>query len=518
MKKTSLGLGSFSFVLAITGCAADVDDGATTARVRVAHLSPDAPPVDFCIAEAGTGAFVGPVLAGAGGLAGISYGHVTKYLDVAPAQYDVRLVAPAAADCSASLGGLPDFTNLPALPAGAVATIAATGKVSHGSAPFELRAYLDDAELDADNAKLRFIHASPGTPNVDVGIGGGVAFTPVFANIPFGGLQAHDDGYVTTPPLADLEISARATGTTADVISVKPVKLGGGTITTAFAIGEIGNATAPLRVLVCNDSAAPHQIETECAITGGTPERAKVRIAHLSPDAPAVDVCIATAGSPFTTPLFASLGARVGLAYPQVTEYVELPIASYDVRVILATETTCANPAVADTKGIALAKDLTATVAAIGIVDPSGEAIANPRFRLAVFADSVDVAANKTKIRFIHASPGTGNVDVGIQTAHGFAKLFGNVEFGKFAVHGGVDAIGYVEADPLTATVSARLANATTDALTIPNVTLGAGQLATAFAIGAKTGQTANPLRVLLCADSTRTQALLAKCAVAPAQ
>ena len=131
--------------------------------MRVAHLSPDALAVDLCLAPAGTQAFVGPVLAGAGALDGIAYGKVTKYLEVEAQPYDVRLVNVGANDCTQGLG--PDTTNLPALPAGGAVTIAATGKIAHGtgSAAFQLRAYVDDATVGDGEAKLRFIHASPGT-------------------------------------------------------------------------------------------------------------------------------------------------------------------------------------------------------------------------------------------------------------------------------------------------------------------------------------------------------------------
>jgi hypothetical protein len=514
-------LSSIVLGTSLLGCATVTTEepgtGEATARIRVAHLSPDAPAVDFCIAAAGTGEFAGPVLAGAGGIAGLSYSKVTKYLDVEPNQYDVRLVAPGSADCSASLGGLPDVTNLPTLTAGATATIAATGLLSHGNtAPFELKAYIDDASVADGQAKLRFIHASPGTPNVDVGVGGGVAFTTVFANVEYGGFQAHDNGYIKTSPLSGIEISARATGATSDAIAVKPVALPAGAIATAFAIGEIGNAQAPLRVLICNDNGEPHDLETECAVTGAEPERAQVRIAHLSPDAPAVDVCITTAGGDLSaaTPLFASLGARQGLAYPQVTAYVELPIASYDVRVIAATETTCANGAVPDTKDVTLSQGLFATVAAIGDLDRGGTAIADPGFRLAVYVDTNEVGAGKAKLRFVHASPGTPNVDVGLSSGANFLRLFGNVEFGKVAAHGGIDSLGYLEANPFTSTVSARATGSSSDAIVIHGVTLPAGAIATAFAIGNKTGQVANPLRVLICVDNARTGTLLAQCSV----
>jgi hypothetical protein len=511
---TSIGLGMY--LVAFGGCAEVQSDYGNTAHVRVAHLSPDAPAVDFCLAPAGTDRFTGPVLGGAGGLVGIAYGKVTRYFEVAPLAYDVRLVAPGSVDCAKGL--VPDFTDLPALPADGAVTIAAIGKLEHGTdvPAFELRAYVDRLEVDPDQASLRFIHASPGTPNVDVGLGGGALFQPVFADVAYGGLLAHDDGYVTTAPLAGVELSARATGSTSDVLAIKPASLERGTIATAFAIGELGSATTPLRVLLCADSAPPHALETECALVGDEPERAHVRIAHLSPDAPAVDLCITTTGGAFDqAPFLHAIGLRAGLAYPQVTEYVELPIATYDVRVIAATEATCANPAVPDIRGVAVGPGF-ATVAAIGALDRSGPAIGDPGFQLAVYADTLEVATGKGKLRFIHASPGTPNVDVGLGSGHGFIRLFGNVEFGKIAVHGGIDALGYLEANPFTSSVSARVTGGASDALIIPSVTLDAGDIATAFAIGNKSGSAAPPLRVLLCRDSARTQALLAQCIVAP--
>lgn len=491
-----------------SGCAATTEDPTfgETARVRVAHLSPDAPAVDFCIAPAGTQAFTGPVLAGAGALTGIAYGKVTKYLEVEAQAYDVRLVTVGAPDCTRGLG--PDTIDLPALPAGGAVTIAATGKITHGtgSAAFQLRAYVDDTAVGADTAKLRFIHASPGTPAVDVGLGGGLLFTPVFTATAYG----EASGYLETPAIANAELSARLTDLGADVIAIKPASLPAGKIATAFAIGEVGDeAAAPLDILLCTDN-VEHGLETECRRVGGAPERARVRIAHLSPDAPAVDVCIAPAGSPYPAePLLASFGSRAGLSYPQVTSYLELPAGAYDVRIVAASETTCENPAVPDTTGVSLAPGLTATVGAIGTLAGA------PAFRLAVFADAATVSAGKAKLRFVHASPGTPAVDVGIKDAHGtFTKLFANVSFGNVGGNNLLDNQGYLETAPLTATVAARVANTTTEPLAIPNVALGANQLATAFAIGIL-GSTHTPLSVLLCADNTASTSLLATCTVA---
>ncbi len=64
------------------GDPSDEPTDPSAARVRVAQLSPDAPPVDFCLAPAGTQEFAGPVLGGAGAPLGISYANVTRYFEV----------------------------------------------------------------------------------------------------------------------------------------------------------------------------------------------------------------------------------------------------------------------------------------------------------------------------------------------------------------------------------------------------------------------------------------------------
>jgi hypothetical protein len=199
-----------------------------------------------------------------------------------------------------------------------------------------------------------------------------------------------------------------------------------------------------------------------------------------------------------------------------VSAYVELPIAAYDVRIITASATSCAAGAVPDTLGIQLSPNLTATIAAIGDLD-TNTAPSDPAFKLQVLVDEPTVTPGQTKLRFVHASPGTPNVDVGTGYAHLFQRIFANVAFGRTATPGGgMSANGYVEAAPMTTAVSARLANGTTDALTVQGVSLAANQIATAFAIGNKTGAATNPLKVLLCIDSAPANGLLSTCIVTP--
>jgi hypothetical protein len=506
---SSIAIGLFA--VGCTEIVVEPEAPTEAARVRVAHLSPDAPAVDFCIAAHGTSTWTGPVMAGAGGPLGLAYGQVTKYLDVGAIRYDVRLVAPGQADCSRGL--VPDFTELPELTAGITATIAATGNLMHGgAAQFTLRAFIDDVAVEPGKSKLRFIHASPGTPNVDVGVGGGVLFAPVFGNVAYG-----DADTITTAPAKNIEISARAAGAQSDVLAIKPATLAADSVATAFAIGEIGNAAAPLRVLLCKDSGAPHMLFTECNVVGDAPERARVRIAHLSPDAPAVDVCLAATGTgAWRGPLLGSLGAVSGLSFAKVTAYVELPVAAYDARVVLAGAMDCSAPAVADTIGIALAPGLTATVAAIGALDRSDTAAHDPEFRLEVFADDAVVASDKAKLRFVHASPGTPAVDVGLGSGGSFTNVFDDVAFGNVATNNPMNGNGYIETAPFTSPVSARLASdGSFDALTA-HVSIAASSISTVFAIGGKTGDHAHPLRVLICGDNAPSLGVLTQCTVAP--
>jgi Domain of unknown function (DUF4397) len=480
-------------------------------HLRIAHLSPGAPAVDVCIAPRGTTGFVGPVLAAAGLSSGLAYGQVTAYLTVPANTYDVRIVSPGASDCVSSLAGLPDVTNLPSLSAGGSVTLAAEGTLS-GSEPFGIAAYVDETTTPKGEAKLRFVHASPGTPAVDVGVGAGVLFTSVFTNVSFGGIATSGvdaDGYLETPPLSGATLSARPHATLDDVLAIDPASLPAGAIATAFAIGEIGSKTTPLRVLLCVDNAPENGALASCSVVGQAPALGFARIAHLSPDAPNVDICLRTAGAAAFTgkPLFASLGAK-GISYPQVSTYVPLPEGAYDVR-ITATE-DCSAGAVPDTLGVVVPLGIHATVAALGDLAPVG---ADAAFQLKVFADDVAPETGVGLLRFIHASPGTPAV--GFELHHGVVEttVFSDVSFGEVGQDPLADPNGYLPTSPFTDDTITAIVEATHQtALHIPNVSLATGSIVTSFAIGGKTGDATNPLQVLVCADSAPAKGFFTSC------
>lgn len=221
------------------------------------HLSPGAPAVDFCVTPEG-GAAIGPVLKGLGKTAGLAYPSATPYVALPPGTYSARIVAPNAADCSTALANLPDIPGIQVASDG-IYTVAATGVLAPTGQqqPFEVKLYVDDHTVATGKDSLRFIHTSPGTPAVDVGVGSGANFTAVWTNVKYGdvGKVANMD-YVSVDPLNNATLSARATGTTADALVLNGVTVPANQVVTVFAIGLLGDNTNPLKALACLDLSA----------------------------------------------------------------------------------------------------------------------------------------------------------------------------------------------------------------------------------------------------------------------
>lgn len=236
----------------------------TKAHVRIAHLSPDAPAVDVCVKPTGApdSAYVGPLL-NATLPGGLQFAQITQYLELDPGTYTARLVAADAIDCNSSLAGLPTY-DLPALAAGTWATAAALGEVSASPATFTVKPFIDEHDAPASGqADIRFVHASPNTPAVDVGIGKGDAFTKIWGPVAFGEVGtttgADRNGFLTTNPITDAAVVARASGTTTDALVIEPVSVPAGSVVSTWAIGLFGpgNGKNRLSVLICDDLARP---------------------------------------------------------------------------------------------------------------------------------------------------------------------------------------------------------------------------------------------------------------------
>jgi hypothetical protein len=157
-------------------------------------------------------------------------------------------------------------------------------------------------------------------------------------------------------------------------------------------------------------SANDHEDEEhdEGGSMSGDGETANVRVAHLSPDAPNVDVFVDDEAVLEDVPFRA------------VSDYLELPAGSYNVKV--APAGAGVDEAVLDEDLDVPAADL--TVAAIGEV-----ADGNQPLQLAVFEDdNSDPGDDTARVRAVHASPDAPAVDVVV--AETGDALFEGVEFG----------------------------------------------------------------------------------------
>jgi hypothetical protein len=479
--------------------------GATQALVRVAHLSPGTLPIDFCVALKAGGAFIGPVLAGAGAAAGLPYSNVTEYLKFLPSRYVLRVVAGGASSCSSSLNGLPDL-DLPGLSTGQVVTVAAIGEN-----PVQLVTYEDDLAPPPGTTLQRFIHASPGAPAVDVGFVTRGSFAPLFANVSFG----QSTKYAESGPISEQALSVRPVNTSTDALSIQGATVPAGPSITTFLIGVSGKTIAPLSALVCDDNAPPQNNLSVCVITGQAPGRSFVRLTQVSPDLPAIDVCFKTASAAaFSAPLLTSLGIPGGLHYGQATEYISLPTDFYDVRLVAAGSATCATPIVPDESAFFLPPTISVTVAALGLVHaPPGV----PGFTLTPFVDSQEFYSPAAELRFIHASPGTPPVDVGLGTGAAFQPLFKDVAFGDTGSGDSISPLGYLTVPPFqNQTATVRLAGQSADSLSLPGISLGPDRIATAYAIGVP-GSTTTPPAALLCLDNAPPLGPFAACTTAQA-
>jgi hypothetical protein len=216
MKKMNRRLATLAVAVLPLTLAACSDDASPTApspaaaQVRVAHLSPDAPPVDVYVN-------------GTRALSGAAFKDVSSYLAVPAGAVNLR-VTPAGATSPAVIDANVNLRE------GAHYTVAATGLLA-GIQPL----VLEDDRGTTGQAKVRFVHASPDAPAVDIAVSGGPV---LFSNVPFRGNTAYPQ---VSPSTYDLE--ARPAGTPTVALKVEDVTLRPGTNYTIFAVGLLSNRT-----------------------------------------------------------------------------------------------------------------------------------------------------------------------------------------------------------------------------------------------------------------------------------
>ncbi|MCE7939260.1 MAG: DUF4397 domain-containing protein [Chloroflexi bacterium CFX6] len=197
------------------------------------------------------------------------------------------------------------------------------------------------------SGKVRAFHNSPDTPPVDIYVGG----EKVLANVAYGALS----GYLSVPQ-GQHKVEVKVAPSTDDSPAAlsSEVRVGGSPLTVA-ALGSLGGDGGALRLKVIKDAS-------------GMGSWSLLRVAHTSPDAPAVDVQVRIGN--WWLPVIRNL------SFGNLAGYLPLPASwggapiRYDFRVVAAGT----NQAVLDLPGTELPGGRAVTVWAVGFLSPSGNA------------------------------------------------------------------------------------------------------------------------------------------------
>lgn len=202
---------------------ADIIAGNDMARVRVVHASPDAPAVDILVN-------------GAPAITNLAFGQISGYASLAPGTYNIKVV-PAGATTPVVFDA-----DVP-LAEGVDLTVVAKGLL--GDSSFGVLPLTDNNKPTADKARIRFVHASPNAPAVDIAVAGGPV---LFGNVAFG-----EVGDYIEVPGGTYDLEVRLAGTSTVVLSLPGIAVANGKTYTAYAVGLAGGTPALGAILSVDD-------------------------------------------------------------------------------------------------------------------------------------------------------------------------------------------------------------------------------------------------------------------------
>jgi len=365
------------------------------ARVRVLHGSPDAPNVDVFVDDGTDPAFEN-----------LTFTWGTEYAELPEGSYRFRVSPNGAGAESAVI----DADGV-ALDEGGSYTVVAYDRVADIDA-LVLRDDYEDAE--PGTIRLRAIHTAAGVGEVDIwALDSTGAASLLYDDVTFGTAG----GYVDVPA------GEQTIGFDVDDDGLADAFFGvpgltAGTVANVFALTDAEGSLFLLAQLADGNTLRIDPTED-------VRETGRVRVVHLSPDAPEVDAFLNGAD----TPVVASL------PFGSSTASTALPAGLYDVAVSAAG--TTAAEAVLAVDGLSIEPDTDYTVAAY-------DSLAEIR-ALALVDDLSDPGADTIRIRAIHTGSGIGDVDVLSIPEHGVpAIVYDDLPFGETADYVELPAGAYV--------------------------------------------------------------------------
>jgi hypothetical protein len=347
------------------------------ARVRVLHLSPDAPAVDVFV-NGGAEAAVED----------LEFPDGTEYLEVPAGTYTFDVAASGSSADDAVL----TIEDLELEAGGSYTAVAYDELASISALPL-----VDDYEgVAADDIRIRAIHVASGVGEVDIwDVTNPGSPAPLYEDVDFG----------VAGDALDVPAGAYSVGIDVDDDSTPDLTfdlpdLEGGTMVNLYAVSADGDVFLIAQL--------PDGTTARIDARGPT---AYLRVLHLSPDAPAVDVFVDQGDEPVVSEL----------AFPDGTAYLAVPADTYDIDVAPAGGS--AGDAVLSVADLELERDTYYTAVAI-------DEVANIT-ALPLVDDYAGLDDGEIRVRAIHAAPAVGQVDIwNVPESGAPAPLWTDVDFG----------------------------------------------------------------------------------------
>jgi len=343
------------------------DDGSAPAsgkvKLRVVHGAPAVAAVDIYVTAPGAALPASPTIA-ALAYRSAAPASGAAALQIAAGVYQIR-VTPAGQP-----GTIAFDSGAATLGAGSDLLIVAVPD-SRGVAPVSLLvvpATGPAAEISDSRAALRVGHFSPNVPAVDVFLKAPAQANAVDNRVLSGVTFPQDSGFLKVPS-GTYDASVALAGSLTGVLNLNGAALGASTSTSVFAVGLLnGTGNQTLRLAAYADDRTP------------VADKAKVRVLHLSPDAPPVDVVVLGGGAIVARPV-------TNLAFPNATaQALELAPGSYTLAVV---PTGASSPILPSAAGVTvkLAAGDVASIAAVGCVSTTGACGGGAAFQFKVLDD-----------------------------------------------------------------------------------------------------------------------------------
>lgn len=457
------GIGALAAVLlAACGGSDDAVVPTPTTSLRAVHASATTPAVDIYV----NGALAVP---------NVSFGAASGFASVPAGATRVQVTPTGQPASSAAI----DVS--PTLAANRSYTAIAIGSGTTGATRLQAALIDDDgAAPAAGQAKLRVVHGAPAVPAVDIFVtapGASLPTAPTIGGLAFAQQAPASGQAALAVPGGDYQIRARVAGQTAIAFDSGRVTVPAGADLVLVAVPDDGPSNSPIQLLLVPRTGSTGFIRDA---------RANLRVAHFSPNVPAVDVFLKAPGAANAD----SNRVLSGVTFPQDSSFLPVLAGTYDASVALAGTLT----GVLNLNGATLARASNTSVFAIGLLNGTG----TQELKLQAFVDDRTPVAGKAKVRVIHLSPDAPAVDVVVLAGGAIAaRPVTNLSYPNATATS-------LQLDPGTYTLAVVPTGASTPVLPTATgvpVTLAAGDVKTIAAVGALNSANGQSFRFVVLDD-----------------